>query len=53
MKLYSKFVVAASAALAVAASVTADGTLDLSDVIAICSAGVGALAVYYVPNKGS
>lgn len=51
MKIYSKFIAAASAALAVAASVTADGVLSASDVIAICSAAVGALAVYYVPNK--
>lgn len=53
MKLYSKFIAATSAALAVAASVTADGVLSLSDVIAIVSAAVGALAVYYVPNKRS
>lgn len=51
MKAYSKFIAALSAALAVAASVTSDGILSLSDVIAVCSAAVGSLAVYYVPNK--
>lgn len=53
MKAYSKFFVAVSAALAVAASVTADGTLTLNDVVAIISAAVGSLAVYYVPNQQS
>lgn len=51
MKLYSKFIAAASAALAVAASVTADGTFTANDLIAVFSAAVGAIAVYYVPNK--
>lgn len=51
MSPYAKFIVALSSALAVAASLTADGTLSLNDTIAVCSAAVGALAVYYVPNK--
>ena len=47
----AKFVAALSAALAVAVSVTADGTLTLNDWATIVAAGVGAIAVYYVPNN--
>lgn len=51
MSAYNKFVAAIAAALAVAASVTSDGNLSTSDIIAILSAAVGALTVYAVPNK--
>lgn len=51
MTSYNKAIAAVAAALAVAASVTSDGNLSLSDVIAILSAAVGALTVYAVPNK--
>lgn len=47
----AKFYAALSAALAVAVSVTADGTLTLNDWVTIVAAGVGAVAVYFVPNN--
>lgn len=50
MTLYAKALVAASTALAVAVTLTADGTVSLNDAIAIASAFVGALAVYFTPN---
>lgn len=53
MKVYSKAIAALAAALAVAGSVAADGSLTLSDWIAVLSAAVGALAVYAVPNQGN
>lgn len=51
MSAYNKFIAAIAAALAVAASVTADGSLSTSDIIAILSAAVGAITVYAVPNN--
>ena len=53
MSAYSKFIVAMAAALAVAVSVTTDGTLSLNDAFAIASAALGALAVYATPNTPS
>jgi hypothetical protein len=47
----AKFYAALSAALAVAVSVTADGTISLNDWVTIIAAALGALAVYYTPNK--
>lgn len=49
---YAKFIMALSAALGVAASVAADGTLTPSDWVAMLAAFVGALGVYAVPNGG-
>ena len=46
----AKFGAAVTAALAVAVSVTADGSVSLNDGIAIASAVAGAVAVYYRPN---
>ena len=46
----AKFWTALSAALAVAVTVTADGSLTLNDAITILAAGVGAVGVYFVPN---
>lgn len=46
-----KFYIALSAALGVAVSVSADGTLPLADWFAIASAGVGAIAAYYMPKS--
>lgn len=51
MTVYSKAIVALAACAAVAVSVTTDGTLTINDVFAIISAGLGALAVYAVPNR--
>lgn len=51
MSQYNKFVAAFVAALAVAASVASDGSLDLSDWLAVASAFVGALAVRQVANS--
>lgn len=48
---YAKFIVALSAALGVAVSVTVDGSVSLNDGFAIAAAGVGALAVAAIPNK--
>ncbi len=53
MSAYAKFIVAISAALGVAVSVTVDQHLSLNDGFAIAAAAVGALAVYAVPNAGS
>ena len=53
MNAYRKCVAAIADALAVAASLIADGSLSASDVIAIMSAAVGALAVYAVPNHST
>ena len=50
MKAYAKLIAALSAALGVAVSVTADGSISLNDGFAIAAAGVGALAVGLVPN---
>jgi len=50
MSAYAKLIAAGSAALAIAVTVTADGSVSLNDAVVIASAFVGALAVYYVPN---
>lgn len=50
---FGKFVVALSSALTVAVSLTADGEVSLNDGFAIVAAFVGAVAVYYVPNRTS
>ncbi len=50
MKPYAKFIVAAGAACATAATLLADGELSGADTLAIVSAFIGALAVYLVPN---
>lgn len=50
MNRYAKFLTAIAAALGVAVSVTADGTLSLNDWFAIAAAAVGALGVYQIPN---
>jgi hypothetical protein len=50
MTAYRKALAAISAALAVAVSLSADGSLTLNDWMAIAAAGVGALAVYRLPN---
>ena len=47
---YNKFLVAMSAALAVAVSVTADGELSANDILAIVSSAIGAVSVYAVRN---
>ncbi len=53
MTLYRKALAATTAALAVAVSVTTDGSLSLNDGFAIAVAAIGALAVYRVPNTPS
>lgn len=45
-----KFAVAVAAALGVAATLVADGSLSSSDWIAIALAFAGAIGVYRVPN---
>lgn len=50
MKQYRKFLVALGAAVTVAISVSADGTVDTNDVWAIVLAALGSLGVYRVPN---
>ena len=47
----AKFYAAVTAAVAVAVTVTTDGTISLNDWVAIIAAALGALAVYYTPNK--
>lgn len=47
----AKFYASATAALAVAVSVAADGAISLQDALAISAAAVGAIGVYVVPNK--
>lgn len=50
MSVYAKFIAAASAAVAVGVSVTADGSVSLNDGFAMLSAALGALAVLLTPN---
>ena len=53
MSSIGKFYIALSAALGVAVSVPADGSLPIADWFAIASAGVGALAAYYLPKNAA
>jgi hypothetical protein len=53
MSAYAKFIIAAIAAAAIAAQVAIqDGTIDGAEWLTILLAGLGALGVYFVPNKG-
>ena len=51
MSVYSKCIAAATAALAVAGTVLADGHLSVADAITIAAAALGAVGVYAFPNK--
>lgn len=51
MTAYNKCIAALSAALAIAITVTADGSVSLNDAVVIAAAFVGALAVYATPNR--
>jgi hypothetical protein len=54
MSAYAKFIIAAIAAAAIAAQVAIqDGTIDGAEWLTILLAGLGALGVYFVPNKQS
>lgn len=50
MTKYRKALAALSAALGVAVSLSADGTLSLNDWLAIAAAFIGAIGVYRLPN---
>lgn len=51
MKAYSKFIAALAAALTVAGTQIADGTISTADWIAIAAAFLGAIGVYAVTNE--
>lgn len=51
--MYAKFYAALVAGIAAAVSVTADNEFSLNDAFVCGSALIGALAVYFIPNKES
>jgi hypothetical protein len=53
MSTIRKFLVAASAALAVAVTATLDDVVTTSEWLAMLVAGLGAVGVYVVPNKAT